>query len=114
MLDEETHMCPAYVTIECQDCIIGQTVPIDVAIAEHRSVLVIPYEAVFLRDGKSVVYIMKENKATLQPVTLGLREKERIEVQRGLKSGDQVIVRGQTRLYPGAPVVVAPQNNTHS
>lgn len=111
MLDEETHMCPAYVNIQCNDCIIGATRDVDVVIAQKKSVIVILYEAIFLRDGKPYVYLVKNNRATLTPVTLGIREKEQVEITSGIAAGDRVIIRGQARLYPGAPVTIAPLAN---
>lgn len=102
MLDEDTHMSPAYVRVECDHCIIGSNVDVTVVINQRKSVLVIPYEAVFLSNGKTFVYTLKENKATLTPVSLGLREKESVEILTGLKPNDAIIIRGQARLYPGA------------
>lgn len=104
MLDEDTHMSPAYVSIQCENCIIGSTVDVDLVVNEKKSVIVIPYEAVFLRDGKTFVYVMKEGQAVLTPVELGIKEKEKVEVTSGLKKEDAVILRGQARLYPGALV----------
>jgi len=112
MVDEDTHMCPAYVNIQCDHCIIGTTTHVDVVMAEKRGVIVIPYEAIFLRDGKPYVYLMKDNKAVLTEVTQGLREKERVEITSGIKIGDKVILRGQSRLYPNAPVKLS--DNTHT
>ncbi len=104
MLDEETHMCPAYVNIQCNNCIIGASVDVNVSIAEKKSVIVIPYEAIFLREGKTYVYLMSNNQATLTAVTPGIREKESVEITSGIKEGDRIIVRGQARLYQGARV----------
>ena len=112
MLDEETHMCPAYIEINCPDCIIGTAVDVNLVIQERCSVIVIPFEAIFLREGKSFVYIVKEDKAILTPLELGIRDKQLIEITSGLKEGDQVIVYGHNRLYPDVPVVIAPKDST--
>lgn len=48
MLDEGTHMCPAYVDINCKDCIIGTAVDISLVVRELQAAIVIPFEAVFL------------------------------------------------------------------
>lgn len=104
MLDEDTHMCPAYVNIQCDDCIIGTTVDVTVVTAEKVNAIVIPYEALFLREGKSYVYLMKDKKAILTAVSVGIREKESVEISSGIMEGEQVIKRGQARLYAGAPV----------
>ena len=111
MLDEETHMCPAYVGINAPDSIIGTAVDVSLVIQEQHSVIVIPFEAVFLRQGKSFVYIVKEDKATLAPVELGIRDKQFIEITAGLKEGDPIIVCGHNRLYPDIPVVIASKDS---
>ncbi len=104
MLDEDTHMSPAYVRIACNDCIIGSNVDVSLVTKQKKSVIVIPYEAIFLSNGKTFVYTVNENKAALTPVQLGLRNKESIEIVSGLKPKDAVIIRGQARIYPGAAV----------
>lgn len=102
MLDEETHMCPAYVEIKCSDCIVGTTVDVRLVVKEVQSVIVIPYEAVFLREGSPFVYVVKENKAVLTPVELGIREKKSIAIVSGLEEGEQLIAKRPDRLYPEA------------
>jgi membrane fusion protein, multidrug efflux system len=106
MLDEATHMCPAYVTINCQDCIIGTPVDVSLVVQERQSIIVIPFESIFLREGKPFVYIAKENKANLTPVQLGIRNKQLVEITSGVKEGDQVIVFGHNRLYPDIPITI--------
>lgn len=113
MLDEDTHMCPAYVDIECPNCIIGTTTDVTLTLNEKPDVIVIPFEAVFLRDGNPFVYVVKKNRSVLTPVTLGLRDKTQIEITSGLQEGDQLIVYGHARLYPDAPVKISLNNENH-
>ena len=107
MLDEETHMCPAYAEINCPDCIIGTAVDISVVLIKKENVLVIPLEAVFIRETKSFVYKITDNKAILSKVELGVRNKNQVEIKSGLKSGDKIVVYGHNRLYPDALVKVS-------
>jgi membrane fusion protein (multidrug efflux system) len=107
MIDPDTHMSPAFLDFSCPTCVIGTNVDLDLVTVERQKVLTIPFEAVFLRGGKDFVYVARENKASLAPVTLGIREKEHVEVVEGLSEGDLVIVQGQTRLYPEAVVKIA-------
>lgn len=106
MIDPDTHMSPAYVDFPCEDCIIGSHITIDLVVAKLSQVLVIPHETVFLREGKTYVYVVKDDKATLRPVTLGIREKNRVEITSGLSVGELVIIRGQGRLYPDIEVKI--------
>ncbi|MDF3055479.1 MAG: mdtA 2 [Gammaproteobacteria bacterium] len=114
MLDEDTHMSPAYTDIDCNNCIIGSTVNVELVVQQKSAVIVIPYEAIFLRDGKPHVYLAKDDQAVLTPVELGIRAKEVTEITAGLKNGDQVIVRGQARLYPGVSIKIATQSGNAS
>lgn len=106
MLDEETHMCPAYVNYPCPDCLIGTAVTVDLLIEQHDQVIVIPFDALVIQNAKEFVYIVKEGKAILTPVTLGLREKDKVEITAGVSVGDQVIITGQSRLYPDIAVTI--------
>ncbi len=100
MLDEETHMCPADVDINCEECLIGATVNIDLVVKEKKNTIVIPLQALFLRDARPVVYIVKEGKVQLVSVKTGIKQADKIEILDGLKSGQQLIIKGQDRLYP--------------
>lgn len=106
ILDQETHMSPVDINIECPECVIGSTISVKLVLTQKSSVLTLPYEAVFLRDGKECVYHVKNNKVELAFVTLGLRDKSRVEIISGVQEGDAVIIRGQGRLYPGMPVSI--------
>lgn len=106
MVDSETHMCPAYAHIECPTCIVGSTTEVEVVIREHKNVIVIPFEAIFLKEGNPFVYIASKDKAILRSVTFGIRNQQEVEIMSGLQEGDSVITEGQSFLYDGAPVRV--------
>ena len=106
IIDETTHMCPAYVDINCQDCALGANVELDLIVQQRKNVVVIPFEAVFLKEGKTKCYLVKDSEASITPITLGIREKTQVEVTSGLKAGDTLILRGQARLYPGVKVKI--------
>jgi len=106
MIDPDTHMSPAYIDFPCTNCMIGSNITIDFVVATRKDVFVVPVEATFLRDGKTYVYLVKDNKATLTPVTLGVREKERVEITSGLVVGDLVVRRAPARLWPDVDVKV--------
>lgn len=107
MLDEDTHMCPAVVEFSCDTCMIGTAIPVRLVTQVRRGVITVPFEAVFLRDGNNFVYRVKDQKASLTPVKLGLREKERVEIIGGLEVSDVVVIRGHGRLYPDVAVALA-------
>ncbi|CEK10531.1 efflux RND transporter periplasmic adaptor subunit [Legionella hackeliae] len=104
MIDEDSHMCPADVDISCKDCVIGASVNIELVMHEKKNVMVIPYQAIFLKNGKRFVYIVKDHKIELLPIHTGLQDKSNIEVTSGLKPGQMLVIKGQDRLYPGMTV----------
>ena len=106
MLDEEKHMSPAHVDITCSNCLIGSNLDLDLTIEQKENVIVIPFEAVFLRDGASSVYVIKNNQAEPRKVELGIREKTETEIISGLEAGESVVIRGTNRIYPGSLVKI--------
>lgn len=113
MLDEATHMCPADVDIRCDNCLIGDTVHVDLVVTEKKDTLVVPFHALFLRNSQPAVYIVNKGKVELIPVKTGVKHEDRIEIINGLKPGQKVIIKGQERLYPGMSVdIYSPPKNT--
>ncbi len=106
MIDEETHMCPADVDITCDNCVVGSNVDIDLVVEEKKQVIVAPFSAIFLKNSKPFVYVVEKDNVVLVPVKTGLKEKDKIEIVSGLKPGQQLIIRGQERLYPGLQVAI--------
>ena len=106
MLDEETHMCPADVKIACEDCLIGSTVPVRLVVTEKNDVITIPFQALFLKNGIPHVYIVEENKIVLVEVKIGAKQEDRIEIITGLQPGQQLVLKGQERLYPEMSVEI--------
>jgi membrane fusion protein, multidrug efflux system len=112
LVDENTHMCPALIDVPTHNFVIGASVDVDLTLEQHKGVLVLPSDAVFLRNGESFVYKVEDEKAVLVPVILGIREKDRVEIVSGLSEKDVVIACNQTRLYPGISVrIYQPEDN---
>lgn len=108
MLDEDTHMCPADVDIKCEDCLMGATVPVNLVIKEEKNAIIVPFQAIFLKNSKPHVYIVDNGKVALVSVTTGAKQKDKIEIISGLKGGQQLVVKGQERLYPTMSVDAIP------
>ncbi|STX27833.1 efflux protein [Legionella beliardensis] len=106
MIDEETHMCPADVSISCSNCLIGESADVEFITQKKKDTIVIPQQAIFLRNSKPHVYLVKNNIIELVPITTGIRNKSRIEVTSGLQVGQQLVIKGQERLYPGLKVAI--------
>ena len=68
--------------------------------------IVIPFEAVFLSDGVTSVYVIKDAKAAIRNVNLGIRNKNLVEVINGLTVGEEFVSSNPTRLYPDVTVKI--------
>ncbi len=106
MIDDETHMCPADVDIHCKQCLIGANITVDLVVKEKQETLVIPTQALFLKNGKPCIYKVNNNHIELVGVKTGIQQKNKVEITSGLKPGDQVIIKSPERLYPGLEVAI--------
>lgn len=106
MLDDESHMCPADVDIQCTHCLIGSTVTARLVLKKKEHVLVLPTQAFFLKNGNTHVYKIVDKKIELVPVTTGILEHDKMEVISGLKAGEQIVIKNPERLYPSMEVSV--------
>lgn len=71
-----------------------------------KPLLTVPDSAVAARNGKDVVYQVREGKAVEVPVVLGQRIGNQVEIKEGLKAGDKVIASADEKIRPGTRVVV--------
>lgn len=85
----------------------GQFAQVKLAMTAAAPVLMVPEQAVWPTGDQKMVYVVNNGKAELRPVTLGVREPGWVAVVAGLAAGEEVIVAGQMKLFPGAPVTTA-------
>lgn len=62
--------------------------------------------AILTRDGKSIVFLIKENRAIKTPITTGEKLGEMIEVLQGVKAGDTVVMKPLERMKDGAKIKI--------
>lgn len=111
IIDKDTNATPVFVEIPCENCIIGATISVELDLTSKENVIVVPYEAVFLKEGKNFVYVIKDNELELRPVVLGIKEKDLVEITEGLKEGEEIVSTSTARLYPGLNVKVYTEKN---
>src|SRR5262249_51565468 len=70
------------------------------------SAVVVPREAVATRDGKSVVFEVREGKAHVRNVSLGAERQGRVVVKDGLAGGERLVARPPDALRDGDGVRV--------
>ncbi|MCH8924505.1 MAG: efflux RND transporter periplasmic adaptor subunit [Proteobacteria bacterium] len=83
-----------------------QSITLRIPIGPARQVLSVHKDAVIKRQGQDIVFVVAGEGVEARPVQLGVAVGSRFEVLSGLSQGDQVVVRGNERLRPGAKVRV--------
>lgn len=68
--------------------------------------LVVPKQAVVMRDGRRVVFTIRNGKAYWNYVSIGLENSFSYTITQGLKEGDSVIVSGNQNLAHFSPVAI--------
>jgi multidrug efflux system membrane fusion protein len=85
----------------------GQYFDVEVELGVEPQAAIIPTVALQVgQDGLFVFVVTPENKAEMRKVTVTGSDAERSAVTAGLQPGERVVVEGQHRLSPGAPVSV--------
>jgi membrane fusion protein, multidrug efflux system len=68
--------------------------------------IVVPEDALLPLQGSTYVWVVKDGKADRRQVTLGVRTAGWAEIEGGgIEAGDQVVVGGLERLFPGVKVM---------
>lgn len=85
----------------------GMAVQVEIMGPEHAGVILVPPGAL-VRDGDTsvVMTVGADSKAHRNEVEVGLVTPDAIEIRKGIKAGDKVIVRGQNGLPDGATVTI--------
>jgi RND family efflux transporter MFP subunit len=68
--------------------------------------LTIPKTALVTRNGASYSFLVTGNRVQLVPITVGLALNDLVEINRGLKEGDRVVVNPPASLHDGSRVKV--------
>ena len=84
-----------------------QSATLESPIGMARQVLSVHKDAIIIRRGQSMVFVIEDGTAQPRPVELGQAIGNRFEVRGGLAPGERTVVRGNERLLPGVKVQVA-------
>ncbi|HKL27146.1 MAG TPA: efflux RND transporter periplasmic adaptor subunit [Desulfuromonadales bacterium] len=86
----------------------GMFARIALVLEQRSAALMVPEEALIAQGEQQLVYKVVDGKVVAAPVSLGIREKGRVEIREGLDAGDTVITAGHIKVRPGMPVTVLP------
>jgi membrane fusion protein, multidrug efflux system len=80
----------------------------------RRDSVLVPAESPQMSAKGSFVYVVRNDASSeLRPVKIGQRQDEMVVIEDGLKSGEQVVVKGQLGVTPGGKVrIVQPASNS--
>jgi len=87
----------------------GQIVLVRLTRQTFRNTIFIPLLAVIPMESGKAVYIVENGQAVRKDVELGAIRGERIQILKGLDSGDQLIVEGHRFVAPGLKVTIIPE-----
>jgi RND family efflux transporter MFP subunit len=106
--DPDSRTFPVIIIIDNPDLKIksGMEAMVTFNLAAQKKALLVPKDAVVTAGDNRLVFMVNEGKAMPVPVKIIGYYDGGVAVEGILKSGDQVVIRGNERLRPGQPVVV--------
>jgi membrane fusion protein (multidrug efflux system) len=75
-----------------------------VSLAVKPDALMVPEEAIWPIGNDKTVFVVEDGVANQRTVKIGDRKPGLVEVVSGLEAGDEIVVAGQMKLFPGAKV----------
>ncbi len=70
----------------------GMTVYAEIITGEKKDVVAAPREAITMRVGKRIVFVVKNDRTRLKEVELGIKDAEKVEIIKGLSVGEVVAI----------------------
>lgn len=104
----ETRTFKGKVTIQNPALLLrpGMFVKADIVVDKADSALIIPKEVIQSVRRKKYVYIVEKNRAFMREIETGLEDENRIEITKGLKEKDNLVIRGFETLRQNSKVKV--------
>jgi len=82
----------------------GMHVEVEIAAEIHKDKLLIPQDAVLVRSGRKLAFVVEEGLAKWRYIDVGLENEDYAEVLDGVKEGESVIIEGHFTLAHDARV----------
>ncbi len=111
VVSSETRTATVRVEVQNSDFALrpGMTARVELTLARRERAVTVPVYAVVERDGERVVFVVEGGVARARPVVLGISDGRQVEVVRGVRAGEAMVVAGQETLRDGMPVRSAGQ-----
>ncbi len=112
VVDLSTRSAPIQITVDNQGGKLksGMFARVSLILQQHKNIPVVLKEAILGKEPNNFVYVIENQKAVLRNVVAGIRQGGYLEVLKGVKSGDMVVIMGQQKLYDNAVVSIEQEN----
>lgn len=91
--------------LEAPELVPGQFVNVIVKAKPYEG-LVVPESAIVHEATEEFVFLVKDHLPEKHKVTIGQRGVGWVQISNGIAAGDQIVIRGQQKIIPGAPAAV--------
>ena len=108
IINPDDRTCAVHIAVENpqEEIKPGMHAEVEIAADIYKDRLLVPQEAVLVRGGRKLVFVVEEGLAKWRYIDVGLENKDYAEVLDGVKEGEMVIVEGQFTLAHDARVQV--------
>ena len=89
----------------------GMSVYAEIITGEKKDVVAAPREAITLRAGNRIAFVIRDGRARVAEVEMGIKDAEKVEILKGLSVGDVVAVSQLDDLKDRTKVKVLVNNN---
>ncbi|MBW1708869.1 MAG: efflux RND transporter periplasmic adaptor subunit [Deltaproteobacteria bacterium] len=106
--DPATRTFRVYVVVENpkRDIRAGMIARVALIKRQIPDALIVPLSALVDKNGERLVFVEEDGVARARTVSIGVIEKDRVQITKGLRTGDHLIVIGQKELEEGVRVQV--------
>ena len=111
-VDPESRMADVEIEVVNRDHRLkpGMFARVNLVVQRRDGVLLLLKDSLIRERGHTRVFVHENGRASLREISLGLEGEEYVEVLRGLREGEEVIVAGQYELKDMMPVRVIRRN----
>ena len=108
IINPEDRTCAVHIAVDNtqEEIKPGMHAEVEIAADIYKDRLLVPQEAVLVRGGRKLVFVVEEGLAKWRYIEVGLENKDYAEVLDGVKEGEMVIVEGHFTLAHDARVQV--------
>lgn len=107
-ISKETRTFQSKIIINNDDLKIrpGMFVKVDILVDKAEKAIIIPKEIIQTRHNRKFVYIIEKSTAVIRDIQTGLEDENNVEVTKGLKEEDNLVIKGYETLREKSKVKI--------